>query len=82
MAKFSLEAFPSNMKFARIVRDMTQESLAERSGISRAAITAYETRRGFPTLESAVRIAESLGVTVNDLVDTEYAASKRRLLSE
>ena len=81
MEKFDLGALPENMKFARAVCGLTQKALAERAGMSEAAVVTYETARTVPTLESAVHIAESLGVTVNDLVDPDYVQSRRKLLS-
>jgi len=47
--------------------EMTQRDLAEQTGVSRQTIVAVETRRFRPSVELALRMADALGVTVEDL---------------
>lgn len=56
-----------NLKVARAKARLNQEQLAERSGVSVAAIKSYETGAAGPLLETAYKLAEALGCTVNDL---------------
>lgn len=46
---------------------MTQEQLATRLFVSKSAIAKWETDRGIPDRDNLYRLAEVLGVTVNDL---------------
>ena len=53
---------------------MTQEELADKSGVHRVTIAKYETMDIGMTLESAKRIADVLGCTIDDLVRKEDSA--------
>lgn len=50
---------------ARKVRGMSQEELAERSGIAASAITRYETGDMMPGFARVAAIADALGVTTD-----------------
>lgn len=60
------------IKEIREARAMTQEELAEKSGISRVTISGLEngTERN-TTSKTLVRIASALGVTVDQIFFTE-----------
>lgn len=58
-----------SIKDKRIAADMSQEELAKASGVSRVAITRYETGERVPNIEIASRIAKALGCKVDDLID-------------
>lgn len=55
------------LKVARAEAQLNQEELAEKSGVSVAAIKTYETGSAGPLLETACKLAEALGCTPNDL---------------
>ena len=55
----------------RKARGMTQGRLATVTGINRVTIARYETEKISPTLKNAEKIAEALGVTVNELIGNE-----------
>lgn len=56
------------LKIFRIERDMTQEELAQRSGVSRATISAIENDGvGSVTTKTLAKIAEALNTTVSIL---------------
>lgn len=61
--------FAKRLKDARIKAGMTQSDLAEKSGVTSASISAYESADGTkgknPSLENARSIAESLGVSLD-----------------
>ena len=62
--KSSLGRFISaRRKFLRL----TQEELAEKIGVSKSAIAKWETERGFPDRDNLGRLADVLGVSVDDL---------------
>lgn len=53
---------------------MSQEKVAERLGISRQAVTKWETDQSAPSTENLFRLAELFGVTVDALVNPEVEA--------
>lgn len=50
---------------------LTLDGLAERAGVSRAMLSKVERGEKNPTLVVAARVAEGLGVTLTQLIDTE-----------
>ena len=52
-------------------RGFTQETLSEKTGLHRVTIAKYETMDGGVTLESAIRLANALKCTVEDLYGKE-----------
>lgn len=48
---------------------MTQEDLAEAVGVSRQALSKWESGETVPDLEKSALLAEALGVTLDDLVN-------------
>lgn len=57
----------NNLQHYRIRKLLTQEELAERLGVSRSAVAAWETGRKYPQMSTAIEIAKVLGVTVDEL---------------
>ena len=65
----NFDLFGENLSRMRWERMLTRKKLAEMSGgITYNLITAYETHRCLPSLYTAVRIADALGVTVDDML--------------
>lgn len=60
--------FPNNLANLRIKKQLTQEGLAKRIGISQSAIWQYENGEATPKIEIAIKLAECLGTTVEMLV--------------
>lgn len=58
----------SNVKELRTKLGWTQEQLAERSGFSQQYISGLEQGRRNPTIVSVFELAQSMGVTVLDLL--------------
>lgn len=80
---FSTEALPRNIRFIRTVRGITQDDLADRCDVSRNTINSYEAGSSTPGISVSLKLADSLGVSLNDLLETSYVErAKRRLLSE
>ena len=67
------ETLTTSMKLLRAQRDLTQAQLAELSGITRKSINAIESGRMVPSTILALKLARTLGVTVEELfsLDTE-----------
>lgn len=60
--------FSRNLARLRAEKQMTQEELAKRIGISQAAIWQYENGAATPKIEIAVKLAKCLGTTVECIV--------------
>lgn len=58
-----------NLTIFRKQAGLTQETLAERVGVARQTIVKWESGESAPDLEAAGRLAEVLGVTLDDLVN-------------
>lgn len=74
-----LETLSQNIKFYRKGR-FTQETLAEKIGVSAQNINNVEGKRRFPRTENLIKIAEALGVEVYQLFipqDTKPVAIKK-----
>ncbi len=56
------------LKALREVRGLTQQQVAQRVGISKAMISAYETASKAPSIEVLIRLSRLFGVSVDYLV--------------
>ncbi len=57
----------NTLKVHRAMKDLTQAELAELAGITRVSVNAIEGGRMVPSVLLALKLAEALGVTVNEL---------------
>ncbi len=55
------------MKVARVEKDISQEQLAEKIGVSRQTIGMIEAGKFNPSLQLCIAICKELGKTLNDL---------------
>ena len=61
--------FGKRLKAFRHKRGLSQDRLAQRAGITRVAILQVENgRRAYLNLPSAVKVADALGITLDELV--------------
>lgn len=58
-----------DIKKIRLMAGMSQEQLAVAAGVSRISIVRYENGERSPDVDVAIRIANALGVKVDDLID-------------
>ncbi|MBS5801885.1 MAG: helix-turn-helix transcriptional regulator [Brachyspira sp.] len=58
----------SNLRLQRAKYKISQEKLAELTGISQQFICSIETEKANPSVEVMVKIADALNITLNDLV--------------
>lgn len=63
--------FRDNLLQLRKLKNMTQEDLAEKVGVSRQAIAKWEAGETAPDLDRARVLAEALGVSLDDLTNYE-----------
>ena len=63
--------FHEKLQELRKNRGLTQEELAEALYVSRAAISKWESGRGYPSIDSLKGIAAYFSVTIDDLLSSE-----------
>ncbi len=61
----------NNLRFYRTKAGLTQTDLAFALGVNQAAISLWESGKTAPTLANLIQIAETLHVSINDLVDDD-----------
>jgi putative transcriptional regulator len=57
----------NTLRVHRAMRELTQADLAERAGITRASVNAIEGGRMTPSILLALKLANALGVSVDEL---------------
>ena len=70
--------FGDRLKQIRTSQGLSQEQLAEKIGVSRQAITKWETKKGLPDIENMVILAEIFKVTLDELVLQESQRLERQ----
>ena len=63
--------FNEKLQKLRTNEDLTQEELAEKLYVSRAAISKWESGRGYPSIDSLKAIAKHFHVTIDELIGSE-----------
>jgi AbrB family looped-hinge helix DNA binding protein len=63
--------FKDNIVNLRKINDLTQEELAEKVGVTRQAIAKWESGETVPDLEKCRLLAETFGVSLDDLANYE-----------
>lgn len=63
--------FPERLAKLRIAQGFTKQQLANRAGISQAAVVFYEQGRRYPKHDSLEKLAGTLGVSINYLIRGE-----------
>lgn len=66
-----LQRFAKHLVLLRQRAGLSQEELAEQSGLHAVAITYIETGKRIPKLNTIYRLAKGLGVTIDELVRCE-----------
>jgi transcriptional regulator with XRE-family HTH domain len=63
-------SFGKNLQYLRqLSANMTQETLADASGVNRIMIARYETTGANMTVETAQKLADALGCTIDALFE-------------
>ena len=63
--------FNEKLQELRKQKELTQEELAKKLYVSRAAVSKWESGRGYPNIESLKAIAKFFSVTVDELLSTD-----------
>ncbi|MGE7953733.1 helix-turn-helix transcriptional regulator [Lysinibacillus xylanilyticus] len=67
-----MTAFTTQIKKYRLLKDFTQEELAQRVGVRRETIMRLENAKYNPSLELAVRISRELDASIDDLFHFDF----------
>ena len=67
--------FSANLLRMRKVLRLTQEDVAEKVGVTRQAVAKWEAGDSLPDLETGLRLARALGVSLDELMSYEPAES-------
>mgnify|MGYP004608790549 FL=1 len=68
--------FAKNLKMLRKQAGMSQEQLAEKLGVSRQAVTKWETGAGIPDIENIMAISTLFDISIDDLLSNESGSKK------
>lgn len=71
---FNEKVFADRLRELRLKARLSQEDLAEKSGLTGNLIWRYENRRTTPGIDKVYAIAEALGCTVDDLLRVKEVA--------
>ena len=64
------------LKFLRKQAGMSQEQLAEKLGVSRHAVTKWETDAGIPDIENVIALSALFDISIDELLSNENGAKK------
>ena len=70
--------FGDKLKQYRLKEGLSQEQLADKIGVSRQAITKWETKRGLPDVENMIILAELFKLTLDELVLEEVKKQEEK----
>ena len=73
--------FAKNLRKFRKDKGYSQQKLAKILGYGYTAIANYESGRNEPSLDVLIVLAETLGVTVDELLGVEQNPEEKRFLS-
>ncbi len=74
-------SFRTNLQYLRAQRNMTQERLAMLLGVSRRAISKWESEKAYPEMDKLLMICDLFGCTLDDLVLGDVSVSTSRRLA-
>lgn len=68
-------SFRANLQYLRAQRNMPQEQLAMLLGVSRQAISKWESEKAYPEMDKLLMICDLFGCALDDLVLGDVSAS-------
>ena len=74
----TLRALAIRIKELREQKGISQEELAHRAGLSRTGMGFVETGKRWPRLDTLMKVAQGLNVTVDELLKGLHKTGKRR----
>lgn len=73
-----LQALAGRIKELRLERNVSQEELAHRSGLSRTGMGFLETGKRWPRLDTLMSVAEGLNISVDELLKGLHKPPRKR----
>lgn len=70
--------FAEKLKSIRKQAGMSQEQLAEKLGVSRQAVTKWETDAGIPDLENIMAVSALFDISIDELLSNEKGSKKQK----
>jgi len=74
----TLRALANRIKELRELKGISKEELAHRAGLSRTGMGFLETGKRWPRLDTLMKVAQGLNVTVDELLKGLHKPSRRR----
>ena len=74
----TLRALAIRIKELRDQKGISQEELAHRAGLSRTGMGFVETGKRWPRLDTLMKVAQGLNITVDELLKGLHKTAKRR----
>jgi transcriptional regulator with XRE-family HTH domain len=74
----TLYALAKRIKELRLDKGISQEELAHRSGLSRTGMGFLETGKRWPRLDTLLKVADGLNISVDELLKGVHKPSKKR----
>lgn len=74
----AIPVLKSHLMVNRYLRRLTQQQLAEQTGISRRTVHDIEVEKAIPSVLTALRLAEVLEISVHDLFEIKYVLSEEK----
>ena len=68
--------FKDNLVELRKYHDLSQEELADMIGVSRQTLSKYETGESLPDIEKCKLIADTFGVSIDDLLNYDMKSGE------
>jgi transcriptional regulator with XRE-family HTH domain len=65
-----------HLRESREMRSMTQAELGKKAGVAPASVSHFETGQRVPSLESLVKLADALEVSIDSLLGRERAEAQ------
>lgn len=75
-------SFSTNLQYLRSERNMTQERLAVLVGVSRQAISKWESEKAYPEMDKLLILCDIFDCKLDDLVTGDLKAIDRKRMSE
>ena len=61
----------NTIKIQRAIKDLTQEALADKIGVSRQTINSIENNRYTPSTVLALKLSKVFGISVNEIFELD-----------
>jgi transcriptional regulator with XRE-family HTH domain len=76
----STTTFATRLRTLRHARKLSQHALAERCSLHTLSIILYENGKRCPKLKTAIRLAATLNVSLDELAGVDNSTTRRALL--